>query len=188
MKTCKLCNIDFPITTEYFYTGVTKGKTYFDSYCKKCKNNKKVEWQRNNKDKVNANALIYRTKNKYKIDEYGSISCIKNKNILNKKMNDYYYKNKEKYNGYDRKRRALKASNGFEKYQESQVLDIYGTNCYLCDMPIDLNAPRKVGVAGWKTGLHIEHFVAIANGGPDTLDNVRPSHGWCNLSKGYSIG
>jgi hypothetical protein len=172
MKTCKICSVDFPATTEYFYKNVSKGKTYLDSYCKKCKTNKKVEWQRNNRDKVNASAATYRTKNK---------------DIMNKKMNEYYYKNKEKYNGYDRKRRALKIGNGFEKYEDSQVLDLYGTNCYLCDMPIDLNAPRKVGVDGWKTGLHIEHFVAIANGGPDTLDNVRPSHGWCNLSKNAKV-
>ena len=173
MKTCKLCKNDFPANNEYFYKSVSKGKVYFDSYCKKCKTTKKVEWQRNNKDKVNASAATYRTKNR---------------DIMNKKMNDYYYQNKEKYMGYDRKRRALKASNGFDKYEEAEVLDMYGTNCYLCDMPVDLNAPRKVGVAGWKSGLHIEHFVAIANGGSDTLENVRPSHGWCNLSKGYSNG
>jgi hypothetical protein len=79
MKTCKLCKNNFPANNEYFYKNVSKGKAYLDSYCKKCKTAKKVEWQRNNKDKVNASAATYRTKNR---------------DIMNKKMNDYYYQNK----------------------------------------------------------------------------------------------
>jgi hypothetical protein len=164
-----MCSLDFPVNKECFYTITRRGKIYFDSYCKQCKNAQKVAWQRNNRDKANAAGATYRRKNR---------------DITNKKINDYYYQNKEKYNGYNRKRRALKASNGFEKYEEAEVLKLYGTNCYLCDMPIDLNASRKVGVVGWKSGLHIEHFVAIVNGGSDTIENVRPSHGWCNLTKG----
>jgi 5-methylcytosine-specific restriction endonuclease McrA len=50
-------------------------------------------------------------------------------------------------------------------------------------MPIDFNSPRQVGKPGWRSGLHIDHFVDISLGGPDTLENVRPSHGWCNLTK-----
>ena len=73
------------------------------------------------------------------------------------------------------------------------MFDTYGTNCYLCDMPIDLDAPRRAGfppkkVKGmwhfWRSGLHVEHFIPITLGGSDTLENVRPSHAWCNLAKG----
>ena len=38
-----------------------------------------------------------------------------------------------------------------------------------------------------ESGLHIEHFIDIALGGPDTLENVRPSHAWCNLTKAPKI-
>ena len=81
------------------------------------------------------------------------------------------------------RRRARIRNNAYEKYTISDVLARYGDNCYLCGLKIDLSASRKVGVKGWEKGLHIEHVVDIAKGGPDTLHNVRPSHGICNLTK-----
>ena len=95
----------------------------------------------------------------------------------------YKKENRQKVNGYDRKRRALKLKNGHEGYTEVEVLHNYGTNCYLCDMPIDLNAPRKVGLPGWETGLHLDHFIELSKGGSDTLSNIRPTHGLCNLKR-----
>lgn len=89
----------------------------------------------------------------------------------------------EKVRELSRKRRAQKINNGFEKYAESEVLELYGTNCYLCNTQIDMDASRRCGDPGWEKGLHIEHVVNIALGGPDTLDNVRPSHALCNLTK-----
>jgi len=47
-----------------------------------------------------------------------------------------------------------------------------------------LLANRSPGKNGWEYSLHIDHFIAIANGGQDTLENVRPSHGICNVKKG----
>lgn len=79
----------------------------------------------------------------------------------------------------DRKRRTAYS----EPYTESQVLELYGTNCYLCDLPIDLNNPRGSGKEGWRSSLWIDHFIPVAAGGADTIDNVRPAHGWCNMSK-----
>lgn len=85
--------------------------------------------------------------------------------------------------GAKRRRRARKLENGIEYYTEQQVLEKYGTICYLCEKPIDMDAPRTTWTKGWEMGLHIEHVVDIAKGGPDTLQNVRPSHGICNLTK-----
>ena len=53
----------------------------------------------------------------------------------------------------------------------------------MCKIEINMNAPRLVGQPGWEQGLHIEHYIDIALGGPDTLENVRPSHAICNLTK-----
>lgn len=99
----------------------------------------------------------------------------------------YKQNNKDKQNGYERKRRALKKNNAHEFYTENDVLVEYGNYCYLCNNQIDLDASRKVGKPGWEKGLHIDHVIAIANGGPDTLANVRPSHGLCNLSKNAKV-
>lgn len=130
-----------------------KKRKSFQPICKVCDKQKNKAWNNKNKQRAYENVVSWRK--------------------ANPGMN----------NTYSRNRRALEKGSRFEKYKESEVLDLYGTNCYLCDMPIDLNAPRSAGIPGWKTGLHIEHFIDIALGGPDTLDNVRPSHGWCNLTK-----
>ena len=47
----------------------------------------------------------------------------------------------------------------------------------------ELGEVRKVGVEGWEQGLHLDHVVALAKGGNDTLTNVKPSHGLCNIKK-----
>lgn len=89
-----------------------------------------------------------------------------------------YYLEKE------RRRRARKLNNLVIAYKETEVLETYGTDCHICTKPIDLNAPRKVGKDNWQYGLHIDHIIPISKGGADTLENVRPAHAICNVSKG----
>jgi 5-methylcytosine-specific restriction endonuclease McrA len=79
----------------------------------------------------------------------------------------------------NRKRRASITTD----YNELQVIATYGINCHLCGLSIDFMAPRKCGVEGWEFGLHIDHLLPISKGGSDTLQNVRPTHGVCNLRK-----
>ena len=86
-----------------------------------------------------------------------------------------------------RKRRAKEYNNGYENYTEQQVIELYGVTCYLCDEQVDLEASRQSGAQGWETGLHIDHLVPVSKGGPDTLENVRPTHGKCNLRKGHTM-
>jgi hypothetical protein len=95
----------------------------------------------------------------------------------------YRLNNLEKFRSYARKRKAWKLNNGHEPYLEQQVIELYGTDCHICQEPIDLEVSRKVGIGDWKLGLHIDHLIPLAKGGSDTLDNVRPSHANCNLLK-----
>lgn len=115
---------------------------------------------------------------------------------------DYYNKNseriKERITKYskdkphikrdsDRKRRAKKYETRTENFTEKQVLELYGTDCYICNKPIDLTISGRPGYPNWEQGLHIDHVVALVNGGTNTLDNVRPTHGICNLHKGRKV-
>ncbi len=101
-----------------------------------------------------------------------------------KERNKQYYKdNAGKSAEKHRRRRAKKLNNGFEIYKTEQVIELYGTKCHICNEQIDMSASRVVGKGNWNYGLHIDHVIAIANGGPDTLENVRPSHATCNLKK-----
>lgn len=160
--------------------------------CKNCKNFnylKSMTYRKNNLKKVQQYQKEYNKKNYKKMYEYAArYRSTEKYRIKRKKYNDKYKsKNLEKirqgWREKDRKRRANKNKNGFEKYTETQVIELYGTNCHLCNIPINFSAPRKCGSSGWQSGLHIDHVVDIAFGGPDTLENVRPSHALCNLTK-----
>jgi hypothetical protein len=194
MKTCKGCSKQFPATLEYF----SRNRNSLRSRCKICLATENSAWRKANLEKqriYHKNALKrnpekykqYKEKwkkaNPEKVKSYERVSYLKNIDERTEKNKAWRKDNPEKVRSYKRNRRAKIRGNGYERYTDQQVLDLYGTNCYLCDMPINLNAPRSAGMAGWKTGLHIEHFIDIALGGSDTLDNVRPSHGWCNLTK-----
>lgn len=114
---------------------------------------RRAEWQRNNKKK-------YQQWNR-----------------------DGYRRNPEQVLRRNHKRRALMKGNGSEPYTTAQVLEEYGAVCYLCEEPIDLTLPRKIGTQGWGWGLHLDHVIPITKGGKDCLENVAPTHAICNLSK-----
>jgi 5-methylcytosine-specific restriction endonuclease McrA len=73
-------------------------------------------------------------------------------------------------------------------YSDADVLSTYGLDCHICQTPIDLNAPRRVGRDGWEKGLHIDHVYPLSKGGLDILENVRPAHGKCNIIKWATVG
>ena len=72
-------------------------------------------------------------------------------------------------------------------YSDKDVLDTYGVDCHICNTPVDLSAPRQVGIPGWEKGLHIDHVYPLSKGGLDTIENVRPSHGQCNIVKWATV-
>ena len=98
------------------------------------------------------------------------------------KLNKAYRQKLKRENS--RKRRAQKRNNKHSKYTEAEVLERYGLICYICQKEIDLNAPRSTSQKGWEMGLHIDHVIPLFKGGSDTIDNVKPTHGKCNISKG----
>ena len=83
--------------------------------------------------------------------------------------------------------RARKRRVESESFTVEQVLKKYGTDCYLCWKPIDLNAPKSSAHPGWEMGLHLDHWIPVSKGGPNTLDNIRPLHGICNIKKQAKI-
>ena len=141
------------------------------------------EYQSKNLDKTKQRNIEYYQKNKdeVKIRSIKHYEENKEKALLRQKA--WNQNNKDKRRETGRRRKARKFNNYTERYTEKQVLEKYGLECYLCGIKIDMYAPRLVGKVGWESGLHIEHVIDIALGGPDTLENVRPSHGLCNLTK-----
>ena len=81
------------------------------------------------------------------------------------------------------RRRARIRGNRYENYTLEQVIELYGTNCHICQEEIDMQAPRQCGIEGWERGLHLDHVIDIQFGGADAIDNVKPAHALCNLKK-----
>lgn len=156
VKMCTKCKIEYPATLQYFYKEKL-AKDGMRSKCKECHNIQTLGAYHKNPEMYKSNTKAWRAKNK-------EVS-----RRINRK--------------HSNKRRALKFENGYEEYTEQQVLNLYGTNCDICNIPVDLTAPRKIGKPGWEKGLHIDHVVPISKGGPDMLNNVRPTHGLCNIIK-----
>lgn len=100
-----------------------------------------------------------------------------------KRQADSRARNIDKVRERERAKNRRRRANQSLPYNELQVIATHGPNCYICGLEIDFMAPRRTGIPGWENGLHIDHLVPVSKGGPDTLENVRPSHGLCNLNK-----
>jgi 5-methylcytosine-specific restriction endonuclease McrA len=106
---------------------------------------------------------------------------------------------KERIKEYNRTNRNIRSGTRFKKlikqgfdiqrdfFSASTVIMTYGTVCHLCSHEVDLDAPRGVGQPGWERGLHIDHVIPLSKGGHDILENVRPSHGKCNIKKNNKL-
>lgn len=168
-KVCTKCEKEQNISSFY------KEKRYKDGYksiCKSCLIQSTKAWKESNPSKVIEQKNRYYQNNLIK-------EKIRNKN--------YRLNNKEIINSLKRKRRALQLGNECIPYTLDQVIDTYGIQCYVCGNLIDLKAERQPGKDGWQNGLHIDHYVPLSKGGADILENVRPTHGLCNLKKGSKI-
>lgn len=143
--------------------------------CEECKAGKRdyeKKYRDANPDIISAKRKAWKKKNPDKVNEY---------------MRGYFKQRPEMVRNAARKRRALALSNGHEPYTEAQVLDTYGTDCHICNKPVDLSAPRSTKQVGWENGLHIDHLLPLSRGGSDSIGNVRPSHGVCNLRKHAAV-
>ncbi len=180
MKTCKICKVEFPKTLEFF----CKNGKYLKSYCKNCTYKLHAEWQKANPEKHRANNKAYRIANPEKEKAGQKAWRDKNSEKVKAKSKAWSLANPEKRRGYNNKYRAVKLGNEHSPYTETEMLERYGTVCYLCNEEIDLKAPRSLSALGHEKSFWRDHVVALTNGGPDILDNVKPSHAICNKLKG----
>lgn len=156
-------------------SGYSAHRKLGETACSSCLHVKRAyekSWRDNNPDKVAAKRKAWKQNNPEKVSEY---------------MKQYFSENQEMVRNAARKRRALKLQNGHEPYSEKDVLEMYGDNCHICGVQVDLEAPRSTQREGWQNGLHIDHLVPLSRGGSDSLENVRPAHGKCNLKKHAAV-
>jgi 5-methylcytosine-specific restriction endonuclease McrA len=165
-KQCKKCGNCLEITDFYLNKISADG---LRPECKPCFKEYSKNYRLLNAEKERKRAKKYRDDNPEIV-----------KNMFKK----YRKENPDKRFIWNLKRRANKLGNNVSPYTLKEVFDAYGLDCHICKKPIDFSAPRQPGKTGWEFGLHIDHLIALVNGGADSLENVRPSHGKCNLNKG----
>ena len=83
--------------------------------------------------------------------------------------------------------RARKYGVHVSYYTDQDVIDLYGSACHICNEEIDFSADRRTGFPGWEKSLHIDHVYPLSKGGTDTIENVRPAHGKCNILKAATV-
>jgi 5-methylcytosine-specific restriction endonuclease McrA len=181
VKTCVKCNLTKPLT-EYYKDSKSPGGYQYS--CNICDNATSAKYREENKEAISVQRRTYREDNKDLVRLRKSQYYEKNKEVIKVTHREYAKNNRDKHNEAKHRRRARILGNGVQKYTTLQVLETYGTDCHLCNRPVDMSAPRGVGQPGWETGLHIDHVIPVSKGGQDSLANVRPSHGKCNVIKG----
>lgn len=68
------------------------------------------------------------------------------------------------------------------RISHEQVVREYGSDCHICNEPIDLTLPRTS-----KLGLTVDHLIPLSRGGTDTMPNLRPAHWGCNIKKSNKL-
>jgi 5-methylcytosine-specific restriction endonuclease McrA len=159
-KDCSACNRVLPLLDFH------KDKSHSDGYKSRCKLCRKSE----NPERARRYSLKYYEKNaedikRKKVEAYKSSLDLRQYRLA-----------------HNRKRRAhnFLANKIILKHE---ILEAYGDVCYLCNCKIDLTISGKPGLPGWQLGLHIDHVIPVSQGGPTVLENLRPTHGVCNLRR-----
>ena len=171
--------------------GYAKHRRNSEDYCDSCREAKRLSAKLDyakNPEQVLARTRKWIAKNK---DKRNVAARKRNaqipKEIKSAKKRKYREQNlvriREVARECERRRKAAKLRIISVKYTEQEVLLKYSDICYICNTQIDLNANRKPGQVGWEYGLHIDHLIPLSKNGSDTIDNVRPTHGLCNIRK-----
>jgi len=157
-----------------------KAKAYYEANRDTIKARSRANYE-NNRERASATNKAWRQRNPEAHKQHNRSWREANLEKSRLSANEWRKRNPHKAREVERRRRARIAG---ERYTEADVLETYGSDCHLCGSPIDLTAQRRIGRDGWEQGLHVDHLVPIVQGGADSLENVRPSHGRCNVSKG----
>lgn len=139
---------------------------------------KTSKWREKNPGAANEMARRYREK--YPERAKDSVRRYKQANQESIKLatKAWAIKNHESILSRNRQKRAIKRNAISEPYTKDDILNRWGTDCHICNKPIDLTASRRRS-----NGLHLDHVIPLSKGGPDIIANIKPAHAFCNISK-----
>jgi 5-methylcytosine-specific restriction endonuclease McrA len=180
-KACRICLVEKSLN-DFSRNAASKDERRSD--CRVCDNARYKIYRQENKEAIAAKQRAHRREHAERIALVTSAYRRGNAKEIAAVSKFYREQHPEKRADYGRRRRARKFGNGpAEKFTAADVLAKWGTDCHICTLPIDLDAPRHPGSTGWEMGLHLEHVQPLARGGLHNLENTKPAHGLCNLKK-----
>lgn len=137
--------------------------------CLEAERENRKRWTKETYDKYKEKKLAYQVK--YREE---------NSEKIRESRKAYYKANPGKSTQGWRRRKARKKALPTEKYSEKDITRLYGSTCYLCAEPVDLEIEKG------PLRRNVEHLIPISHPDcpGDILSNVRWSHEKCNLSKG----
>ena len=121
-------------------------------------------WYERNRDLEAEKSKIWRNANREHLRSYDA---------------NRYTQRKQEMLERNRERRARKRGAQLgATWTRSDLIEHYGTDCFLCGDSIDLSL-RWPDVRS----ISEDHIVPLSRGGAHSFDNVRPTHLTCNCSK-----
>lgn len=179
-KTC--CRCGFDKNLELFVKSSRRASGY-TTVCKECESARGRTKYVKYLEKEHARSKKYYRLNYEKERIRAAKKAIRDKDKIAASSKRYRSANPDKIRASKHRRRALERGNNHVPYTATQVLEEYGTNCHICNGPIDLLAPRHTAAKGWEQGLHLDHVLPLCMGGDDAIWNVKPAHGICNIRR-----
>ncbi len=161
-KTCSVCQIEFPATTEFFHKCSFRSKYGIKSYCKKCGNKKCLERYYKNREYNLIKQKEWHTKNRTKRTQQ-----LKEYSYTNRHNRNEYLKRKKKEdkqyhimkNIRDRMRAAMKG-----RSKSKHTIELLG--CSIEKLKVHLETQFTEGMS-WdnygKKGWHIDHIIPCAS-------------------------
>jgi 5-methylcytosine-specific restriction endonuclease McrA len=101
---------------------------------------------------------------------------VANMDLITPRRAAYHQANKEKSQQGAARRKARKLGNECERVSYVAILAKWGMVCHICG-----------GEITDRSDLHFDHVIPLARGGAHAERNIRPSHAFCNLSKGARL-
>lgn len=181
-KACTKCGQVKPRRKPYFYRDARQSDGLRPN-CADCGRERSRTYARKNPQANRDRVKNWRLQNPELAKETKRKYYVANKEAIREKWRLDYLANPEKFMARKYRRRAREKNVKHEPYTWRDVIRKWGTECHLCGQPIDLDAPRWVAIEGWQRALHLDHVIRIRDGGEDTLENVKPAHGECNIRK-----